>query len=169
MIHRYSDMGGVCENSSKQRMNMRSDMEDVLVLSKHLPRRDRLLIEQILRHGSSVPEAAEIFGESEAVLRRRMKSLVSRVRGPEYLLMTQLKERVPWELISSGNAVFVQGKSYRAAAAATGVSLHRVRRDVAELRALIKGIGLGLKQKGFVAPACQVHASEISHNQVSCA
>ncbi|WP_432798369.1 hypothetical protein [Poriferisphaera sp. WC338] len=148
MIQRFGEMSGVTAMDAERRGEVRDDVEGLLEMARHLPRRERLLVEQVVRHGSSVTEAAEIFGEREPVVRRRFKRLCARVREAEFVMLTEMRERVPAELVRTGDEVFVAGKSLRSAAAAMGVTLHRVRRDVAEIRALVRGLGLGLSPRG---------------------
>jgi hypothetical protein len=59
-----------------------AQIDDLLLAARHLPLRDRALIDGVYRQGMSVVQIARASGMRPHSLRRRLRNLVRRLRSP---------------------------------------------------------------------------------------
>jgi DNA-directed RNA polymerase specialized sigma24 family protein len=109
----------------------------MLRLADHLAPADRALIRSIYDRGLSAGELSRALGRTPRSVRRQVQRLVQRVSSPEYRLI--LRRRREWSTTRRRVAelVFLRGGTQRAAAEATGLSLHETRREIDRIRLLI--------------------------------
>ena len=60
----------------------RVQVDELLVAARHLPQRERALLDGVYRRGMSVAMIAQATGMSADRLRRRLRGIVRRLRGP---------------------------------------------------------------------------------------
>ncbi|MFP4144835.1 MAG: hypothetical protein ACOCTI_03625 [Phycisphaeraceae bacterium] len=110
-------------------------------MAEHFSERDRLLLEQVYRHGLSVAEVARLTGRPRRTLSRHVRQLLERVRDPLFRFVAGREELLPREVRSTARLVVLQGRSLREAGRATGLSLYRVRQHMQTVRELARIIG----------------------------
>lgn len=124
---------------AKHMIASRRDAADqVLQLAEHLAERDRLLLEQLYRHGQPIAQVARLTRQRPRVLQRRVKHLLKRVASPQYRWVAGRLELLPPELRAVARRGVLQGQSLRETARTTGRTLHEVRVAMVELRAMAR-------------------------------
>jgi DNA-directed RNA polymerase specialized sigma24 family protein len=116
---------------------VRDQIDRLLRLADDLDPADRALIRSIYDRGMSAGELARAIGRTPRTVNRRLERLVRRVSNPAYRFI--LRERRSWPAVRRRVAelVFLRGGTQRAAATATGLSLHQTRREIERIRVLI--------------------------------
>ncbi|HEX7009488.1 MAG TPA: hypothetical protein VF184_05870 [Phycisphaeraceae bacterium] len=125
----------------EERAWRRRCVERVLELAQHLDKPDRLLLEQVYRHGLSAAELELITGMGRRRLQRRIARLTKRIQQREFRLLTQRAELVPRDCLAVGRRFFLQGRSLRDTVRLTGLTLHQVRQRIRTIRTLAQAIG----------------------------
>lgn len=105
----------------------RAWVERILDLARHLDEPDRLLIEQVYRHGRPIAELARLTGTNMRTLQRRVAHLILRMRRRDYQFVACQPELLPKHVRRVAQHVILEGKSLREAAEKTNLSLHQVR------------------------------------------
>ncbi|HRP63096.1 MAG TPA: sigma factor-like helix-turn-helix DNA-binding protein [Phycisphaerales bacterium] len=96
-------------------------------LACHLDPSDRALINAIYRHGMSAAEFARAVHMTPANIRNRVRRIVRRMISPPFRYVLAHRSGWPRAMRRVAEAIFLEGRTQREAAAATGVSLHHVR------------------------------------------
>lgn len=122
----------------RHRTQLRTHIERLLDLAQHLADQDRLLIEQIYRHGLSATEVARLLGERPDRTRRRITRLLKTINKPEFNFLVRHEQILPTPVRETCRRVFFEGLSLRKAAQRTGKTLHQVRQDLATFHALAR-------------------------------
>lgn len=120
------------------RVRRREWVGRVLRDARHLPARDRLLLEQVYREGRPFTEIAWLTRQSPRLLSRRVALLLRRLRDPAFRFLVERSDCLPREVAMTATRVLVQGHSLRGAAALARCPLHRVRQHLAAVRVLVR-------------------------------
>lgn len=132
-------MIGHATDSGRQRlMNRRDLIEHLLALAEHLDERDRLLLEQIYKHGLSAAQVASLTGQPTRRLQRHVRRLLKRLDDPLFRFTVARLDLLPPDTRPVARAVFLHGLSLRETAHRTGLSLHRVRRHAETVRTIAR-------------------------------
>jgi len=124
------------------RRRMRRDArERLLDEARHLPAADRLLVEQVYRHGMRLSDVATLIGRDPEWVGRRVRRLVARTRDPVYRYVTRRSHRLSKPRRAVALAVIVEGRTLRDTADATRLSLHAVREHLIAVKALARSEG----------------------------
>jgi len=126
----------VTEGRRPARSRRRLNAEQVLVLSRHLGRRDQLLVEQIYREGASIADVARMANRPPKAIQRRLRNVVQRLRSPEFACLVARGGLLPTETRRVAEMVICRGMSLRGAARCARLSLHETRQHVERVRAL---------------------------------
>lgn len=108
----------------RQRQGWAADLAD---LACHLDPSDRALINAIYRHGMSAAEFARAVHMTPANIRNRVRRIVRRMISAPFRYVLAHRSGWPHAMRRVAEAIFLEGRTQREAAAATGVSLHHVR------------------------------------------
>jgi hypothetical protein len=127
-----------CEDDLERRSRRRDEVERLLELAQHLAERDRLLLEQVYRHGLVVADLARVSGGNPDALRRRIQRLIHRLDDPVFHFVVGHGDLLAPVVRRVATRVILHGRPLRQAAADTGLSLHEVREHVAEVRAIAR-------------------------------
>ena len=119
-----------------RRLDRRDRIELLLDLAAHLPETDRLLVEQVFRHGLPAADVARLVGEPPRRVQRRLTRLVRRLRCPLYRYVTLHMELLPRPSHPVARLHILHGRSLRDTAAASDLTLHRVRQHLRTIRTL---------------------------------
>ena len=119
---------------ARRRALSRSTSDRVLALAEHLAPGDRELVEQVYRHGQALARVARATGTSPHRLNRRLSRILQRMRDPRFHFVLARGALMPREVQAVARRVVVEGRSLRATARLTGLSLHRVRQHMATVR-----------------------------------
>ena len=114
----------------------RHHAETILSLAQHLTQEDRLLIEQVYRHGVPAAHLAKLAGTPSRVMHRRIASLVRRMRDPLFRYVAGHLELLPQDTRATARRVVLQGQSLRQSAKQTGLSLHHTRKHLQTVRVM---------------------------------
>jgi DNA-directed RNA polymerase specialized sigma24 family protein len=117
-------------------LRRRKDVEQVLELAQHLPEADRLLIEQIYRHGRPAAELARLLGCRPRLVQRRVSILLKRLRQPLFRFLVNHQQLLPRDLRPIARRAVFEGCSLRRTAQLTGRSLHHIRQDMRTVQML---------------------------------
>jgi len=121
-----------------RRYQRRNSIERLLDRAKYLGETDRALIDQVYRHGSSIPSLARVSGQSITNLRRQMERSLKRINSPLFTFMITHGDLLPAKVRRTATLVALKGYSQRRAADVSGLTLHRVRKHIEILRALAR-------------------------------
>ena len=114
----------------------RDHAERVLALAEHLDERDRLLVEQVYRHGLPAAEVARLLGVRPRTMQRRLARLVERMIDPMYRFVAAHLDLIPEAARAPAKRHFLQGQSQRDVARRLGITLHQVRQHIDAVRTL---------------------------------
>ncbi len=121
----------------RQAVHERRDAaERLLALAEHLPTDERLLIEQVYRHGLSIAQLAQLAGERPRRLQRRVAQILRRMRDPLFRFVAGRGELLPRDVRPTARLVVLEGRSLRDAARRRASSLHYVRQHMRTIRTL---------------------------------
>ena len=135
-----SDLLQSVPNKVNQRRHIRrTNAARVLRLARKLPAPERLLIEQVYRHGLPVAEVARLTAKPTRSLQRRVANLIQRIRQPLYQFVASRGELLPREVRSTAKYSVLAGLSLRQTSIMTGLSLHRVRQHMNVIEILSRG------------------------------
>ena len=112
--------------------------ERILQLAEHLRTPDRLLLEQVYRHGLSAADVARLTGQPPRRVQRRLARLLQRMRDPLFKFVVARSELLPPPARAAARRVILQGQSLRSTAQSTGQSLHEVRQHINTVRNLAR-------------------------------
>ncbi len=118
-----------------------ADRVDILrARARLLKGRDRAIMTMYLDKGNSIVQIARVAGVTEAVMSRRVRRLIARLIDGEFVLC--LRHRDVFDPIELGIAkdFFLVGLSLSAVSESRGISVYRIRRIVAKIRAFKKRI-----------------------------
>jgi hypothetical protein len=114
----------------------RGVIEQLLNLSENLSQEDRALLRSVYDAGLSPTLLAHASGRDSRRMRQRVARLVGRIGSDMFQFV--LRERQDWPAPRRRIAelIFLRGQTQRDVAAASGTSLHHVRREIERIRAL---------------------------------
>ena len=116
----------------------RLKVEQLLERVCHLHKDDRLIVEQLFRHGLSIAQVATLIGRSRQHVRRRLNSIVERVRTPLFAYTILYRDLLPLHVQQTARLVVLQGQSLRRTSEITGYTLHEVRQHMRVVRAMAR-------------------------------
>lgn len=114
----------------------RSQVECLLDRACRLGDRDRLLVQQVLRHGISMADIARLADLKPQQVRRRLRTLLQRMRSPLFIFLDSHAQGLPRDTRLVAQRIVFGGQSLRAAAADLNLSLHQVRQHMRSLHTL---------------------------------
>jgi DNA-directed RNA polymerase specialized sigma24 family protein len=122
----------------RNKLDVREMSERILNRAEFLDPEDRALLEQVLERGVPPREIAVLSGRSTRSVQRRVRNLMRRLADPGVVCV--LREHRRWERPTGAVAlaVWVRGWTLRHTAERLGLSLHRVRQQVATVRGRIE-------------------------------
>jgi len=107
--------------------------ELVVARAEQLDEADRALITQAIDRGSDTKDVATLLGVSVRTVQRRLRSLILHLTSPRTIAVLRNQDRWPRDLVRVAMDVCVRRRTLRDTAARHGVTLHRVRRMLAEV------------------------------------
>ena len=107
----------------------------LLLLAEHLPREDRALLEAIYDRGMRPTDFARAVRLKPRTIRNRVQRIVQRIGTPVFQYVAGRSETWSEDRRAIAELVVLHGISQREAARRLGVSQHRIRQEVARLRA----------------------------------
>ncbi|MFA9479654.1 helix-turn-helix domain-containing protein [Phycisphaerales bacterium AB-hyl4] len=119
-------------------LDRRDAAERLLQRAQYLAPHDRLLLEQIYRHGLSVADVARLLNDRPRTLQRRVKRLLTRLNDPLFRFVAGRLEMLPRDMQTTARLVVLEGKALRDTARSTGLTLHRVRQHLDAVRTLAR-------------------------------
>ena len=114
-------------DDQKRRTYSRERAERLMRLAEHLPQRDQALLGQVLEHGYSAIQVAQLTGSKPETVRRRIRQLLTRLDSPLYRFVAGRFDLLPRDLQATAKRHVLEGYSLRETAASLGMSLHRIR------------------------------------------
>ncbi|MFA9478528.1 helix-turn-helix domain-containing protein [Phycisphaerales bacterium AB-hyl4] len=121
--------------SARRVLERRAAAEHVLAMAQHMGHRERVLLEQIYRHGLSITDVARLMNVRPRTLQREVRCLLNRIADPEFGFVVAGQELLPRDVRQVARLVILEGRALRDAAKRTGLTLHRVRCHLATIRA----------------------------------
>jgi len=129
-------MENVTDRARPARNRRRLTVEQVLVLARHLNRRDQILVDQVYRQGVSIADAARLVNRPAKVMQRRLRKVIQRLGSPTFLCLVARGDLLPRETRKVADMVICQGMSLRRAASSARMSLYETRQHVQRVRVL---------------------------------
>ncbi len=124
------------ERDQRRRINLRERVERRLALAEHLPKADRLLLQQVLEKGLPVAQLARLMGRRPQQLRRRIRKLIRHMEQPIYRFMILHADLLSPDTRRTAELVVFGVRSLRQAADELNLSLHQVREHMITVRAI---------------------------------
>lgn len=140
----------------RRRQVLRSRGEAVLARARHLPGRDRALVEALVIRGEPAALIARLLGVGPKSVQRRADRLVRRLASPGFAFIAARLGRMPALRRSVAVMVLLHGRTQRDAAKELGVSIHEVRRHVVSLKAQCEALEGGSHERAGDAGAGDV-------------
>lgn len=119
-----------------RRLRARKWAEELVSRAGDLPEPDRALIHAVSDQGLPVTRIATESGQSVRALRRRVRTLATRITSPQYRLVILYRRRWSRTRRAVGTICFLDGRSQREAARELGLSLYTVRKHHAAIMAM---------------------------------
>ncbi len=119
-----------------RRHRRRERVERLLDRAVHLEESDRLLIEQVYRHGVGIVDVARLSGQSPKNLRRRVDKLLKHINGPLFSFMLAHSDLLSEATRRTADLVVLKGCSLRRASEISNQSLHQTRQHMQIVQAL---------------------------------
>lgn len=117
------------------------DSEAVLMgRAELLAREDRDILQAVIVDGQPASRLARLMDISASQLRKRVHRLCRRLASPEFLTVARSLRFLPHNERLLARQYFCEGLSQRDLAAATGESLHTIRRRLDRVRAKIAAL-----------------------------
>ena len=118
-----------------------ADRVDILrSRARLLKGRDRAIMTMYLDKGNSIVQIARVAGVTEAVMSRRVRRLMARLIDNEFILCLQHRDVFDHIELGIAKDFFLVGLSLSAISESRGISVYRIRRIVAKIRAFKKRI-----------------------------
>ena len=124
------------EGASELLRRQRGLVGQLLELASHLAPADRALVEAVYDRGMSPAEFARAVKAQPRSLRMRVSRIVGRLGSPLYRYVVTHRRDWPVERRGVADQIILRGATQRDTAARLGVSLHRVRQELARLRVM---------------------------------
>ena len=106
------------------------NLEQLLRLGRHLGSADLALIQGVYERGVTPGKLARATHACPKTVRRRLIRIRMRLAAPRFRFVVENRLKWPEHRRAIAEAVILRGQSQRTAALSTGVSLHRVRREL---------------------------------------
>lgn len=119
-----------------RRRASRDHAEAIIARSQFLSGSDRAIIESIYSEGLTAAEIAAIRDECPRAIRRRVRSVVTRLQTPLFAFVVQQRPNFSPLRRRIATMCVLHGHSIRAAAERTGLTLHAVRKHMHAIHAL---------------------------------
>lgn len=132
------DLNQTTPQGLARRQALRLDPEQLVRLAEALPRHERKLIEGRYADGLTYRDLARLHHTDARRIRRRIDKLAQRMTQPEFRFTLLHARRLPPALRKTAKLLFLQGRSMRDTATATGHTLHQVRTDRNTLQTLAR-------------------------------
>lgn len=110
--------------------------EEIVHVGRLLDDSDQALIRAVYERGVALKALASIHNCSRGRIHHRLCMLVRRMRSPLFRLALRERESWPADRRTIAETVVLRGRPQREAAEHLGVSLHRVRMELEQLKAL---------------------------------
>ncbi len=118
-----------------------ADRVDILRLrARLLTGRDRAIMTMYLDKGNSIVQIARVAGVTEAVMSRRVRRLMARLIDNEFILCLQHRDVFNPIELGVAKDFFLVGLSLSVISESRSISVYRIRKIVAKIRAFKKRI-----------------------------
>jgi hypothetical protein len=94
---------------ARQRLQDRDAMETVLQYAPHIALQDQQLLASYFESHFSLYELAHIHKTTRSIIRRRIRSLLSRLSDPMFRAVVRYGNKLPTQLATVARARYVQG------------------------------------------------------------
>jgi len=118
-----------------------ADAESLLRFAEHLSLSDRALLRGIFQNGITATALANANGGSPSIVRARIRRLCRRITSPAFQYVVRHRLDWPERRRSIAEAVVLRGQTQRATAAALGLTVHHLRRELERIAALCEQQG----------------------------
>jgi len=149
------------EESTLEAKNEYRDRIDLLRTRVHmLTGRDRLLMTMYLEKGNSIRQLARLTGVNDTVIARRIRKLVKRLSGGEYITCLRNRNRFTKIEMAVAKSYFLNGLSIKKTAAENHLTYYRTREITKRIQRIIaiiqqqRSVGANNKN-GFGRPSPQ--------------
>lgn len=124
------------ESAARRVHDLRDGVERVLQLAQHLSDADRLMLEQVYRHGMSAAQLATMLGRPPRTIQHRIHMLLRHLRQPLFRQVVARFDLLPREVQRVATLAVLQRCSIRKTACKTGLSVHQVRMALKTIKVL---------------------------------
>jgi hypothetical protein len=121
----------------------RASIDQILEYSRDLSAADRALIEGVYVRGMRPAEFARAVGMESGAIRKRLERTVRRMSSPLFRFVVRHKNDWTEDRAAIADAVILRGLSQRSTAMMLGIGVHRVRREIDRIRALVDEFDAG--------------------------
>ena len=101
----------------------------------HAP--DRVMLEMRVKHGCSYRQLSRLNGLSAQQVARRIRGLIRRLIGPEYIVIYRCKESFSEQQMLAAYDRYLLGLGYRKIAMKRGLEEYKVRRILGGLKVFL--------------------------------
>jgi hypothetical protein len=116
--------------SHSHRLAKRRQIDELLVLAEYLPSADRVLLEQVLAGDLPISQIAKLYQQPARHLQRKAQSIIKRLSNKHFKFVAIQMKTLPPDVRTTARYVIIQGLSMRKTAQISGMTLHRVRKDM---------------------------------------
>ena len=120
-----------------RRLGKRQEVDFILEMSAHLARRDRVLIEQVYRHGQPVSDTARLARVNIRTMQKQLSGTVKRMYSREFQYILAHESVLPRRIRAVARRMVLEGCGLRETARLTGYSLHHVRQQHVQITAIL--------------------------------
>lgn len=124
-----------------RRSALRLNPEQLVRLADALPDDEARLIQARYAEGLTYRVLAQRYRTDARRIQRRIGRIAGRMQSPEFRFTLLHESQLPPALRKTAKLLFLQGRSLRHTAQATGLTLHRIRTDRATLQTLARAAG----------------------------
>jgi len=128
-------LNNLSDQAHTLRQSRRSHIDELRTFTEHLPRDDKMLIEQVLDGQLPMTQLARLYRQPARQLQRRAQSIIKRLSDKHFRFVALQMNTLPPEVRNTARHVILHGRSMRKAAEISGQSLHMVRQNMNTVRA----------------------------------
>ena len=123
----HHPLNNLSDQAHLLRQSKRAQIDELRALAEHLPKDDRLLIEQVLDGHMPISHLARMYQQPPRYLQRRAQSILKRLSNKYFRFVALQINTLPHEVRSTARHVILNGQSMRKTAQTSGLTLHRIR------------------------------------------
>ena len=129
------------DESLDRRRSQRGAAEIALDLAQHLEAPERLIIEQLYRHGTPLKHLAKLTRLSRPALERRVRRILKHLASPLFTFLITHEQMLDPDLCRTVRAALFGVRSLRETAEHTDRGLHLVREHMRQFHVLARQAG----------------------------